>query len=293
MTADLTEIRFRHPEAIGAALRARTPFPGLDSLAATPSGTGSLLLIAADHPARGALDVAGDPMAMADRGDLIDRIVEALGRPGVHGFLGAADLIEELTLRGALEGKLVLGSMNRGGISGATFALDDRFTAYSATGIAKARLDGGKMLLRIDPSDPATAATLQSCAHAVDDLADQRLIALVEPFLCRRDGAVTTNILTPEAVIRTIAIASGLGNTSAYTWLKVPCVAEMERVMAATTLPTLILGGEVSRDTDATLTSWGSALRLPGVRGLVVGRALLYPPDGDVAGAVDAAASLL
>jgi len=30
-----------------------------------------------------------------------------------------------------------------------------------------------------------------------------------------------------------------------------------------------------------------------GVCGLVVGRALLYPPDGDVAAAVDAAAALV
>ncbi|SNS08914.1 hypothetical protein SAMN06265355_110324 [Actinomadura mexicana] len=34
-------------------------------------------------------------------------------------------------------------------------------------------------------------------------------------------------------------------------------------------------------------------MRLPTVRGLVVGRSLLYPPDGDVAAAVDAAVELL
>ena len=38
---------------------------------------------------------------------------------------------------------------------------------------------------------------------------------------------------------------------------------------------------------------WQRALRLPGVRGLVVGRALLYPPGDDVAAAVDLAHSLL
>jgi hypothetical protein len=63
--------------------------------------------------------------------------------------------------------------------------------------------------------------------------------------------------------------------------------------MAATTLPTLLLGGEPSGDTDATYRSWEHALALPGVRGLVVGRTLLYPGDGDVASAVDAAAGLV
>ena len=43
--------------------------------------------------------------------------------------------------------------------------------------------------------------------------------------------------------------------------------------------------------------SWGfvlvKALELPAVRGLVIGRALLFPPDGDVAAAVDIAAELV
>jgi hypothetical protein len=33
------------------------------------------------------------------------------------------------------------------------------------------------MLLRIDPDDPATAATMQACARAVSDLAERRLMA--------------------------------------------------------------------------------------------------------------------
>ena len=86
---------------------------------------------------------------------------------------------------------------------------------------------------------------------------------MVEPFISHRvDGEVRSD-LTPDAVIRSIAIASGLGRTSAYTWLKLPCVPEMERVMAASTLPALILGGEVSEDPDAALAGWAKALALP------------------------------
>jgi hypothetical protein len=63
--------------------------------------------------------------------------------------------------------------------------------------------------------------------------------------------------------------------------------------MEATTLPALVLGGEVSSDQDAAFASWRKALELPTVQGLVIGRSLLFPPDDDVAGAVDAAVSLL
>ena len=54
-----------------------------------------------------------------------------------------------------------------------------------------------------------------------------------------------------------------------------------------------MLGGDPSTAPDETFATWEKALGLPGVRGLVVGRALLYPRDDDVEVAVDTAASLV
>jgi hypothetical protein len=254
---------------------------------------GRLMIIAADHPARGALRVGDQPLAMADRIELLDRLCLALSRPGVNGLLGTPDILEDLLLLDALHGKVVIGSMNRGGLAGTSFEIDDRFTAYDAASLAAAGFDGGKMLTRIDPDDPATAATLAASAAAVSELAQRELIAMVEPFICHRVDGRVRNDLSPEAMIRAISVASGLGNTSAYTWLKVPCVQDMERVMAASTLPALILGGEVSADPTAALAAWRKALQIPTVQGLVIGRSLLYPPDDDVGAAVDAAVELL
>ena len=42
---------------------------------------GTLFLVAADHPARGALGIGGDPIAMADRRSLLDRLLMALADP--------------------------------------------------------------------------------------------------------------------------------------------------------------------------------------------------------------------
>jgi hypothetical protein len=217
----------------------------------------------------------------------------ALARPGVDGVLATPDIIEDLLLLGALNDKVVMGSMNRAGLQGARFEIDDRFTAYDAPTIAGMRLDGGKMLCRIDHDDPATAPTLESCGRAVTALAERRLVAMVEPFLSRRVDGRVVNDLSAAAVVKSVAIAAGLGTTSAYTWLKLPVVDGMEQVMAATTLPTVILGGDPTGDPTTIYGAWAKALALPGVRGLVVGRSLLYPSDGDVAGAVDAAVSLL
>ena len=282
----ILETRAHRPGAVAdaAALRQRRQWLG---------DSGRLMIIAADHTARGILGAGDRPMAMASRTDLLDRILAALGRPGVDGVLGTADVIEDLLLLGALDGKLAIGSMNRGGLPGAAFEIDDRFTGYRAAVIAASGLDAGKMLLRIDVDDPATAGTLAACADAVSELAGRQTIAMIEPFMVRRAGKHARNDLTPDAVIRSMTIASGLGTTSAYTWLKIPVVAEMERVAEASTLPTMLLGGDTSDRPDEMFARWHKALQLPTIRGLVVGRNLLYPPGDDVAAAVDMAVSLL
>ena len=281
------EVRTRRPGAIVEAARRR------QRPASLFNEHGRLMVIAADHPARGALRAGSRGLAMADRVDLLDRLCLALSRPGVNGVLGTPDIVEDLLVLGALDGKVVFGSMNRGGLAGTVFEIDDRFTGYDAASLAAAGFEGGKMLLRIDPDDPATVATVQACAQAVSALAEHRLMAMVEPFIAHRvDGRVRID-LTPEATIRAMTVAAGLGRTSAYTWLKVPVVEDMERVMAATTLPALLLGGEVRAAQDAAFESWRKALKLPTVQGLVIGRSLLYPPDDDVAAAVDTAVGLL
>jgi hypothetical protein len=284
--ADLTEVRVREPGRIAAgwAERERRGLVGDD---------GRMLLVAADHPARGALGVRGEGAAMASRSDLLARLVTALERPGVDGVLGTPDILDDLLLLGALEGKVVIGSMNRGGLQGASFELDDRFTAYTAAEIAARGIDGGKMLTRICLEDAGTAATLEASARAVSQLADLGIMAMVEPFLSTREGGRVVNQLDPDSTIKSIHIAAGLGASSAHTWLKLPVVDELERVMDATTLPTLLLGGDPQGDPHDTYASWGRSLELPAVRGLVVGRALLFPPDGDVAAAVDIAAGLV
>jgi len=285
--ADLVRVRADQPGLVVQMAEGRER---PDSLT---GATGRLMLVAADHTARGFLRAGADGLAMADRFRLLERLSVALSRPGVDGVLGTADIIEDLLLMGALEGKVVIGSMNRGGLAGTVFEIDDRFTGYDADAVHRMGFQGGKMLMRIDPEDHATAPTVAACADAVGALAGHGLMAMVEPFISHRVEGRVRNDLSTEAVVRSAAVAAGLGWTSAHTWLKMPVIDDMESVLAATTLPVLLLGGEVAEDQDAQFAAWEKVLSNPQVRGMVVGRSLLYPPDGDVAGAVATAASLL
>jgi DhnA family fructose-bisphosphate aldolase class Ia len=284
--AEVTALRASDPQSIERAWATRVTRE-------TIRGKGRLMIVAADHPARGALSVGSNQTAMNSRTELLDRLRTALANPGVDGVLASSEILDDLVLLGALEDKVVFSSMNRGGLAGASFELDDRMTGATAASTAKARMNGAKMLTRIALDDPGTLATMTACAQAIDELAAHQLIAMVEPFLSSRVEGRVKNDLSADAVIKSIHITQGLGSSSAYTWMKLPVVDEMERVMDSTTLPTLLLGGDPQTAPEETYASWAKALEIPAVRGLIVGRTLLYPKDGDVAGAVGTAVDMV
>ena len=282
----LLQVRLSDPSRAVELLRRRRRRPLLRD--------GRLFIVAADHTARGMLGVGDDKFAMANRRRLLDALLVALAHPGCDGVLGSADVIEELALLGALDDKLVFGTMNRGGIMGASWELDDRMTAYRPRDLAARGLDGGKVLLRLADTDAGTAPTLEACAHAVTEMADLQLPIMVEPLPYTAGSPGPAKMINDDdLLVKAVSIASGLGSSSAFTWLKVPASSQVERMMAATTLPGLILGGAPGNDPEAAYASWSRAMQVPNVRGLVVGRALLFPSDGDVAGAIDRAAKIV
>ena len=282
----LRHTRATDPDAVARALAARVRRP-------ITAGDGKLMIIAADHPGRGALGVGPNAGAMADREELLRRLATALEKPGVDGVLATADIIDDLALLGFLDNKIVVGSMNRGGLRGASFEMDDRFGAYTVESLVQANLDFAKTLTRINMSDAGSLSTLMATAQAVNEAAAAKLPIMLEPFMSEWVDGQVQNVLTAEAVIQSIAIVSALGGSSAYTWLKIPAVPNMEAVARSTTLPIVILGGDTGEGAPAPYEQWRDAMELPGVKGLVVGRSLLYPADGDVDAAIDQAVDIV
>lgn len=282
----LRETRAANPEALTQAYQKRKRRDVIQ-------GDGRLFIIAADHTARGALAVRGDETAMADRYELLNRLAIALSNPGVDGVLATPDILDDLALLGLLEGKLAVASMNRVGLKGAKFEMDDRFASHNFKGIVRDGLDMAKTLTRINFEDDNTAKTLEYTANAINDAVDAKTPILVEPFISKWVNGKIVNDLSTDSTVLSVTIASGLGSSSKYTWLKLPVVPNMEKVMASTTLPTLLLGGDPVGDQADTYELWEAALKLPGVRGLMVGRSLLYPQDGNVEDAIATAVALV
>jgi len=281
----ITEIRVRRPEVIMEESAARRRPESL-------TRDGRLVLLAADHPARMVLRAGTDPMAMGNRWALLGRVLRVLTTPECDGVMATPDVIEELLIinrvvaeaggQRFLDGKLLIGCMNRGGLAGSAFELDDRMTSFTVDRIAALHLDGAKMMFRLDPQESSSLATIVACAEAITNCQSQSLPVFLEAMMVKSTPRGIEVIKTADALIQAINVASALGASSGRTWLKVPYVDEFDRVAVATTLPLLILGGESRGDPQPLLNEIDQAMQAgPTVRGALVGRGVTFPGPED------------
>ena len=284
---ELIQARLKSPESFKKALvsRKRRKMVGKD---------GRLLIVAADHTARGIISAGPEKYIIANRRLLLDRLVRSLSNPNVDGVLASADIVEELAWLGALESKLVFGTMNRGGYLGTTWGLDDPMTAYDADSIAELGLDAGKVLVRFEDTDIGVGRTIEYVVEAMRLLAEREIVCLVEPLPYKKDANGMPMLdKSTDRLDKIVSITAGFGSSASYTWLKLPSWTNHVTLRESTTLPILLLGGDPGENLDATFEEWRSALQIPNVIGLVAGRPLLYPFDNDVERSVDRAAKLV
>ena len=284
---ELIQARLKSPESFKKALvnRKRRKLIGKD---------GRLLIVAADHTARGIISASNEKYIIANRRLLLDRLLRSLSNPNVDGVLASADIVEELAWLGALESKLVFGTMNRGGYLGTTWGLDDPMTAYDADSIAELGLDAGKVLIRFEDTDIGVGRTIEYVVEAMRLLTERKIVCLVEPLPYKKDANGMPMLdKSTDRLDKIVSITAGFGSSASYTWLKLPSWTNHVTLSESTTLPILLLGGDPGENLDATFEEWRGALQIPNVIGLVAGRPLLYPFDNDVEKSVDRAARLV
>ena len=284
---ELIQARLKSPESFKKALvnRKRRKLIGKD---------GRLLIVAADHTARGIISAGNEKYIIANRRLLLDRLLRSLSNPNVDGVLASADIVEELAWLGALESKLVFGTMNRGGYLGTTWGLDDPMTAYDADSIAELGLDAGKVLVRFEDTDIGVGRTIEYVVEAMRLLAERKIVCLVEPLPYKKDtNGMPMLDKSTDRLDKIVSITAGFGSSASYTWLKLPSWTNHVTLRESTTLPILLLGGDPGENLDATFEEWRGALQIPNVIGLVAGRPLLYPFDNDVEKSVDRAARIV
>ena len=293
----ITETRVADPEC---SLRAARMRKRRDTL--TPDGR--LNILAADHPARRVTKVGDDSLKMADRHDYLARIVRVLQSDTVDGVMATMDVIEDLLILhhllleaggpALLDNRLLIGSLNRGGLAGASWEMDDPITGPSPATCAAMSLDGAKLLLRICDEETGSLNTMLSCARAITEMNTLGLPTFLEPLpVVKSDGGYRV-VKIAEALAKIVGVASALGDSSRHLWLKLPYCENYEVVARATTLPILLLGGESVGDATPLLREIAAGLAAgANVRGALVGRNVLFPGAEDPLVVAQAAGSII
>ena len=266
--------------------------------------TGKLNLLAADHPARFVTAVGSNPLAMADRRDYLARILRVLMSARVDGIMATMEILEDLLtidafLREAgaptfLGGRLLIASLNRGGLAGTAWELDDPMTGATAASCKAWRLDAAKTLLRVAPEEPASLKTMLYCAQAINECNALHLPTFLEPLPVVRTDKGWSVVKKAADVARLACVAAALGDSSRYLWLKLPYCEDFATVARSTTQPILLLGGESAGDPAPFLQQLAQAMQAgPTVRGALVGRNVLYPGEADPLGIAEAAGRIV
>ncbi len=281
----LTEVRLADPECPARTAKVRKRRSTL-----TPDGR--LNILAADHPARRVTKVGDDPLRMADRHSYLERIVRVLQSDVVDGVMATMDMLEDLLILhhlilevggpGLLDNRLLIASLNRGGLAGTSWEMDDPMTGTSPATCAAMGLDGAKLLLRICDAEPGSLNTIRYCAQTITEMTALGLPTFLEPLpVVKSDGGYRV-VKTAEALAQIVGVAAALGDSSKHLWLKLPYCENFEVVARATTLPILLLGGESVGDAMPLLREIAASLAAgANMRGALVGRNVLYPGAED------------
>ena len=239
------------------------------------------LLLAADHRARAVLTTE-------NWDEFFGALAKAL--PFCDGILATAQPLEGLAKAGhvtALHRTYL--SLNRTGLAGSVFELDDRLVAS----VGRAAADGWtgvKHMTRLDMADPVTAAALELLGRVLEEARAAGLEALVEPLVWR-DGRVSRD---PDDVVLAAVVAHDLGAPVVKVPVPaVPAGAErrraVARVVASVSVPVLFLGGPRAEGSRERVLDEVRDVMEGGGSGMAMGRTIYQDPDpAEMAGLVDA-----
>jgi DhnA family fructose-bisphosphate aldolase class Ia len=226
------------------------------------------LVLAADHRARGVVTVE-------DHGAYVQAARAALAH--CDALLASLRPLTDLVDDGTVAASAAYLSLNRTGLAGSAFELDDRLVTTVARAAAVG-CGGVKAMVRIDLADPHTAAGLELVGRVLDEAHAGGLDAMIET-LPWQEGAIRHDA---DAIVHAAVVVADMGAPI----LKLPPPDEppgaarakaVARIVRSVGAPVLFLGGP--RAYDDALVALARDVMDGGAAGLAVGRGVLQHPD--------------
>lgn len=257
---------------------------------------GKLMIVAADHPARGIMASGIDELGMANRMNFISRILRVIcGNSLIDGVMGTPDVLEDLILFNCLTKQhngedflsdlLLIGSINRLGLKGTVFEMDDGLSAYTTQYAAEMGLDGVKLMFRLDSQSADSRKTIEYCLLAMNECHALNIPVFLEAIAVKSKAGKLEETKDIKSLMQVVGIANGISTSSLGTWLKLPYIKESsgltyKDVIAATSYPVLVLGGAASGQPEELISNVNEAMEA-GASGGLIGRQILFPGHHD------------
>jgi DhnA family fructose-bisphosphate aldolase class Ia len=237
----------------------------------TPPLPTPALVLAADHRARAVLTTE-------NWAEFFGSLARAL--PSCDGILATAQPLSGLAAAGHLTARhRTYLSINRTGLAGSAFELDDRLVA-SVQRAAADGWSGVKHMTRIDMEDPITASALELLGQVLEQSSTAGLEALIEPLVWEK-GRIRRDT---DAIVLASVIAHDMG--APVIKVPVPAVAPgaerqraVTRVVASVSVPVLFLGGPRTAAGRAHVLDEVRDVMEGGGAGMAMGRTIYQDPD--------------
>lgn len=276
--AQLNELKAFHPEVIEqqAQLREKPGFPHKQ-----------LVFAAADHNARMITEYKSNPIGLSNRREYLTRLIRMLQSDKVDGVEATPDIIEDLILvnylfrergwKDFLRGKMLVGTVNRGGLKDTVWEMDDLRSCFTVDRIVGLRMDGVKFMIRLNPADARARKTLEYCAATINEAAAHGLPVFVEGlYVDTVDGRFVMRT-DSVSLCKVVGVVGALGCTAANKWIEVPLNQEYTVPVSATTCPVLVVPDERAEKPLDVIKEYTEQIGISyQVRGILLGRNVMY-----------------
>ena len=248
-----------------------------------------LLLAAGDHPARLLTAWRGDPLALADRSWYLRTLIGFLASQAVDGVEATPDVMEELLFldsvlveageKSFLDEKILIGTMNRSGLSGTCFEMADEASAFTISSARNLGLDGVKWMWRLAVDDPLTLQSQRALVKGLTEAYEASFTVMLEvDWVEYRDGKWVSQLDQAGRMVELVGVASGWGPSSCNRYLELPANEHLSTALGATTLPVCVLPPEVREPGPDVFEDYQVAPGLP-VAGQLLGRDIMLAED--------------
>lgn len=274
----LNEIKTFHPEIIEseAMLREKPGYPHE-----------KVVFAAADHNARMINEYKGNPIGLSNRREYLTRLVRMLHCDDVDGVEATPNIIEDLMIinkikrdageKAFLDGKMLICTVNRGGLKGTNWEMDDQPCCATVDRIARLCLDGVKLMIRINPYDDYARHQLKYLADAINEAEKYGLPVFIETLYVETTENGFSMKVDNTSQCKAVGVVDALGCTGANKWLEIPLNDTYEVPCSATTAPVLVVPDEVMSEPLDIVKEYTAQIGLNyNIRGTLLCRNIMY-----------------